>query len=106
MKAARLRPQAELDLIAISAWYAEQGGAALAARFFDAARAALDAAERMPGIASLRLGRMSGHVDLRSWPAAPFPARWFLFERDDHLDVVRLLGERQDVATILRDEDH
>lgn len=27
---------------------------------------------------------------------------WFYFERTDHLDVVRLLGERQDIATILR----
>ena len=26
---------------------------------------------------------------------------WFYFERGDHLDVVRLLGERQDVAAIL-----
>jgi toxin ParE1/3/4 len=27
--------------------------------------------------------------------------RGFYFERDDHLDVVRLLRERQDVAAIL-----
>lgn len=30
-----------------------------------------------------------------------FPLLWIYFVRDDHLDVVRLLGERQDVATIL-----
>jgi toxin ParE1/3/4 len=30
-----------------------------------------------------------------------FPLRWIYFVRDDHLDVVRLLGERQDVETIL-----
>lgn len=29
---------------------------------------------------------------------------WFYFERDGHLDVVRLLGERQDIATILAHE--
>lgn len=26
---------------------------------------------------------------------------WFYFERYDHLDVVRMLGERQDIASIL-----
>jgi toxin ParE1/3/4 len=30
---------------------------------------------------------------------------WFYVERRDHLDVLRLLGERQDIATILRDEE-
>jgi hypothetical protein len=29
---------------------------------------------------------------------------WFCFERDDHVDVVRLLGERQDIAAILAEE--
>ena len=58
----------------------------------------------MPGIAPLRLGRLCGHDNLRSWPAAPFPVRWFHFEREDHLDVMLPLGERQDIATILRDE--
>lgn len=104
MKRSRLRPQAELDLIAMSTWYAERCGPALAARFLDAARAALTAVEQTPGIGSLRLGHIAGREGLRSWPATPFPARWLYFERDDHLDVVRLLGERQDIATILQDE--
>jgi toxin ParE1/3/4 len=30
-----------------------------------------------------------------------FPLLWCYFERGDHVDVVRLLGERQDVAAIL-----
>ena len=29
---------------------------------------------------------------------------WFYFERDDRLDVVRLLGDRQDIATIFADD--
>lgn len=33
-----------------------------------------------------------------------FPLLWCYFERGDHLDVVRLLGERRDVAAILGDE--
>lgn len=37
----------------------------------------------------------------REWQVAKFPLLWFYFERGDHLDVVRLLGERQDIAAIL-----
>jgi toxin ParE1/3/4 len=33
-----------------------------------------------------------------------FPLPWCHFERGDHLDVVRLLGERQDIPAILGDE--
>jgi toxin ParE1/3/4 len=102
VKPARLRPQAEDDLLSNTDWYLAEGGAALAVRFFDTAHEALSAVERMPGIGSLRLGQLAGYEDLRSWPADPVPARWFYFERDDHLDVVRLLGERQNVAAILR----
>jgi hypothetical protein len=29
---------------------------------------------------------------------------WFYFERDGYLDFMRLLGERQDILSILRDE--
>jgi hypothetical protein len=33
-----------------------------------------------------------------------FPLVWFYFERDDHLDFTRLLGERQDILGIRRDQ--
>ena len=39
--------------------------------------------------------------DLRTWRVSTFPLLWFYFEREDHVDVVRLLGERQDIGTIL-----
>ncbi len=42
-----------------------------------------------------------GIPGLRTWQIARFPLLWFCLERDDHLDVVRLLGERQDIAAIL-----
>jgi len=31
--------------------------------------------------------------------------RWPYFEASDHLDVVRLLGDRQDILAILKDGD-
>lgn len=31
--------------------------------------------------------------------------QWFYFEAENHLDVVRLLGDRQDIATLLTGAD-
>jgi toxin ParE1/3/4 len=33
-----------------------------------------------------------------------FPLMWFYVEREDHLDVIRLLGERQDVLRLLTNQ--
>lgn len=104
MKPAVLRPLAEQDLIHITRWYTAQGGVKLGERAFDAARRALLAIERMPGLGSPTIGQRCGLPDLRHWGVKKFPMRWFYFERDSFLDVVRLLGERQDIAAILTDE--
>ena len=57
-----------------------------------------------PGIGSPTLGKLLGIPGLRTWRVAKFPLLWCYFERGDHLDMVRLLGERQDIAAILGDE--
>ena len=101
MKPARLRPAAQDDLIALTHWYAEQGGNALAARLFDAAQLALDPLARMPGLGSPRVGHLCNMSGLRAWGVQGWPVQWLYFERADHLDVVRLLGERQDIVAIL-----
>lgn len=101
MKPARLRPRAEQDLIEAARYYAQEGGTALGARLFDAALAALKPIQRIPGMGSPRLGQLCDIPGLRSWGVEGFPLRWFYFERDDHLDVVRLLGDRQDIIAIL-----
>ena len=104
MKPARLRPQAERDLVETAQHYVREGGAALGERMFDAALAALKPIQRMPGMGSPRLGDLCDIPGLRSWGVAGFPLQWFYFERDDHLDIVRLLGERQDIVAILREQ--
>ena len=38
---------------------------------------------------------------LRAWRLSRFPALWRYSERAAHLDVVRLLGEREDIGKIL-----
>ncbi|RZS57204.1 type II toxin-antitoxin system RelE/ParE family toxin [Sphaerotilus mobilis] len=96
-----LRPRAEEDLVELARHYAREGGIALGERVFDAAVAALEAIERMPAMGSPRLGQLCDIPDMRSWRVSDFPVQWFYFEATDHLDVVRLLGDRQDIAAIL-----
>lgn len=81
--------------------YAKEDSVALAERMFDAALAALNSIERMPAMGSPRLGQLCEIPGLRSWSIADFPMQWLYFEADDHLDVVRLLGDREDIVAIL-----
>ncbi len=101
MKPAHLRPQAEADLIEATRHYATEGSVELAERMFDAAIAALQPIERMPGMGSPRLGQLCEIPGLRSWRVTGFPMQWLYFEAEDRLDVVRLLGDRQDIVALL-----
>lgn len=101
MKQARLRPQAEADLVAMARYYLQESGVSLAEGMFDAALDALTPIERMPGMGSPRLGQLCDIPGLRAWRVEGFPMLWLYFEADEHLDVVRLLGERQDIVAIL-----
>lgn len=101
MKRAHLRPQAQADLVDATRHYAAQGSVELAERMFDAAIAALETIERMPAMGSPRLGQLCDIPGLRSWRVTGFPMQWLYFEADAHLDVVRLLGDRQDIVAIL-----
>ena len=103
MKPAHLRPSAEADLVEAARYDAREGGLLLGERMFDAAIAALQSIERMPSMGSPRLGQLCEIPGLRSWRIAGFPMQWLYFERSEHLDVVRLVGDRQDILAILEE---
>ena len=104
MKPAILRPQARRDREGEVRYYRQHAGSKVAVRLVAATNAALDQIELEPGIGSPVLGKILDVPSLRTWRVKKFPLLWCYFERDDHLDVVRLLGERQDIAAILGDE--
>lgn len=104
MKRARIGQRARVDLVEITHGYFERGGVKLADRFFTATREAIAAIEANPGTGSPRLGLLARIEGLRSWPLRRFAVRRFCLEHADFVDVVRLLGERQDLEAILRDE--
>lgn len=104
MKPAILRPQALRDQQGEVRYYRKEGGSRLATKLAKATNAALDQIELDPGIGSPTLGNQLEIPGLRTWRVAKFPLLWCYFERADHLDVIRLLGERQDIAAILGGE--
>lgn len=101
MKPAILRPQARRDREVEVRYYRKEAGSRIAERLVVATGAALDQLELDPGIGSPALGDALGIPNLRCWRVSGFPLLWFYFERDAYLDVVRLLGERQGIASIL-----
>ena len=101
-----LRPLAEADLIERTAYYRQEGGNDVGERFFDAAVAALDAIGRMPGAGSPRIGELCDIPGLRVRRVVGFPCGWFHFTAADHVDVVRLLADAQDLPSILVDIEH
>ena len=96
---------AEEDLVAAVRFYAQEGGRELGERVFDAALAALKPIQEMPAMGSPRLGQLCEIPGLRSSRVKGFPLQWLYFEADAHLDVVRLLGDRQDVAAIMSTDE-
>jgi toxin ParE1/3/4 len=101
LKPAILRPQAQRDRQNEVRYYRKEAGSKVAVRLVNATNAALDQIEVEPGVGSPVLGKVLHIPGLRTWRVTKFPLLWFYFERGDHLDVVRLLGERQDIAAIL-----
>jgi toxin ParE1/3/4 len=102
LKPASLRPQAKHDLAAQSEHYAREGGVKLGDDFLAVALVALAQVEAMPGIASPRIGSAVGVCGLRSWHLSKYPPQWLFIERTDHLAVLRLLADRQDIENLLR----
>lgn len=104
MKPARTRPLAEHDLVERTRHYVDAEGADLAKRFFTAAIEAVRSVEEMPSIGSSLVGERIGMPGLRRVGVEGFPCGWFYVERSDHLDVVRLLADKQDLDDLLGGE--
>lgn len=100
MKPTRRRAQTRTDILDTARYYREAAGAATAQRFAQAVKAAISQLEANPAIGSPRIGQDMGVPELRTWRLAGFPAALWYFERPDHVDVVRVIGERQDIERV------
>lgn len=104
MKPVFVHPQARADVRAVVRYYRQHAGNPTARRLADALDTGLRLLQQQPGIGSPRFGQLLDIPGLRAWRVAGFPLMWFYFDHDDYLDVVRLLGERQDILDILSED--
>ncbi len=99
-----ISPKASQDLDDHFAYIAESNFKA-ALKFFDSARSTIAQLARMPGIGSsypVENPRLQG---LRKWAVKDFRRYLiFYFEREDAIDVVRILYATQDISSILEGE--
>ena len=101
MKPALLRPQALADLQAEVRYYRREVGRSVSERLVKAATQALKQIEQQPAMGSPVLGKQLELKGLRTWRIKDYPLLWCYFERPEALDVVRLLGERQNLPALL-----
>ena len=100
MKPYSLRPQAREDRRNQVRYYRKEAGAKVAASLVAALRKALQDLERQPSIGSPTLGHELGLDGMRTWTVDGFPLSLWYFERETHVDVARLIGQRQDASGI------
>ncbi|KAM3093768.1 type II toxin-antitoxin system RelE/ParE family toxin [Phormidesmis sp. 146-35] len=99
-----IRPKASQDLDDHFAYIAENNFEA-ALKFFDSARSTIAQLARMPGIGSLYSVEDPRLQGLRKWAVKDFRKYLvFYFERDDAIEVVRILYATQDISSILEGE--
>jgi len=93
----------ERDVDQAISHYLEQGSEQAALGFIDALEQAYTHLSRQPASGSLRYAQELDIPGLRSWPLRRFPYLVFYLERDDHVDVWRVLHGRRDIPEWLRE---
>lgn len=81
--------------------YAEEAGVELALAFVDELEAALADLGERPGAGSTRYAHEVGIPGLRTWSRTRFPHLLFYLERDDHVDLWRVLHPHRDLVSLI-----
>lgn len=102
MKQSVLRQAAEHDIEDGFTHYLNNASNKVATKFIDAIDTALRHIEQYPRTGSPRYGELFNTPGLRSWLVDRFPYTLFYVERDDHLDVIRLLHQHSDIPEQLQ----
>jgi toxin ParE1/3/4 len=95
-----LRPLARDDRRSEVRYYRKEAGAQVALRLVEALAEALEQISRNPGMGSPILGQELDITGMRTWLVRGFPLTFWYFEREAHVDVARLVGQRQDALSI------
>lgn len=91
------REQASRDTDAALGYYLTEGAVEAALGFIDALEQAYEHLGHHAATGSSRYGHELGLTGLRAWPLTRSPFLVFYLERDDHIDVWRVLHTRRDI---------
>jgi toxin ParE1/3/4 len=97
-----LRERARHDVETAVDWYRSNAGEDTAMGFVDALEAALWHVESYPRSGSSRYSVELEIPALRCWQLVGFPYLVFYVERDDHIDVWRVLHSHSDIPVWMR----
>lgn len=97
------RELANQDVDNALAYYLEEQAEKAALGFVDALERAYKQISRHPASGSARYTHALDLPGLRFWPLQRYPYLVFYVERDEHIDVWRILHESNDIATWMRD---
>ncbi len=107
MKAKPVVPRelANRDVDEALAYYLDEGSEKAALGFIGELQAAYTHLGRHPATGSLRYAHELDLPGLHMWPLKRFPYLVFYLEREDHIDVWRVLHARRDIPGWLQTED-
>lgn len=91
------RERANRDIDDAVDYYLNQGGERAALGFIAALEEAWRHIARHPATGSLRYGHELNLPGLRFWPLRRYPYLVFFVERDDHIDVWRVVHGKRDI---------
>jgi toxin ParE1/3/4 len=100
-----LRERADLDIEEALARYLAEAGQRVAMGFVDALDRAFAHPARHPATGSPRYAHELDLPELRVWPLKRYPYLVFYVERDDHIDVWRILHGERDIPAWLQAPD-
>jgi toxin ParE1/3/4 len=99
------REQANRDVDEALAYYLDQAADQAALGFIDALEQAYAHVGRHPATGSPRYQHELGLPELRVWPLSRYPYLLFYVERQDHVDVWRVLHSQRDIPAWLQAPD-
>lgn len=97
------RSLANRDVERALAYYEAQQAVTAALGFVDALEDAYALLGRHPAAGTPRYGYELGIPGLRGWPLRGFPYVIFYVDREDHLDVWRMLHNRRDIPAAMQE---
>lgn len=99
------REEAGRDVDEAVAWYVGEGAVEAALGFIGALEHAYGHIGRHPETGSSRYAHELNLPGLRSWRLTRYPYLVFYVEREDHIDVWRVLHGKRDIAAWMQEPD-